>query len=104
MIKNGVSVAIIGKPNAGKSTLLNTLLNEDRAIVSEIPGTTRDTIEEVINIDGILFRLIDTAGIREHTSDVIETAGVERSLEKMKQADLVLYLFDVNEARLKLEV
>jgi tRNA modification GTPase len=97
VIKNGVSVAIIGKPNAGKSTLLNTLLNENRAIVSEIPGTTRDTIEEVLNIDGILFRLIDTAGIREHTHDVIESIGVEKSLEKMKQADVVLYLFDVNE-------
>jgi len=90
-------VAIVGKPNAGKSTLLNTLLNEDRAIVSEIPGTTRDTIEEVINIDGILFRLIDTAGIRQHTADVIESVGVKRSLEKMKQADLVLYMFDVKE-------
>jgi tRNA modification GTPase len=101
VIKNGVSVAIIGKPNAGKSTLLNVLLNEDRAIVSDIPGTTRDTIEEILNIDGILFRLIDTAGIRQHTSDVIETAGVERSLEKMKQADLVLYLFDVEEDRLE---
>lgn len=98
-IRNGVSVAIIGKPNAGKSTLLNTLLNEDRAIVSDIPGTTRDTIEEVINIDGILFRLIDTAGIRRHTSDVIETAGVERSLEKMKKADLVLYLFDAKDSK-----
>lgn len=97
VIRNGVSVAIIGKPNAGKSTLLNTLLNENRAIVSDIPGTTRDTIEEVINIGGILFRLIDTAGIRQHTSDVIETAGVERSLEKMKQADLVLYLFDASD-------
>jgi tRNA modification GTPase len=97
VIKNGVSVAIIGKPNAGKSTLLNTLLNENRAIVSEIAGTTRDTIEEVLNIDGILFRLIDTAGIREHTHDVIESIGVEKSLEKMKQADVVLYLFDVNE-------
>ena len=97
VIKNGVSVAIIGKPNAGKSTLLNTLLNENRAIVSDIPGTTRDTIEEVINIDGILFRLIDTAGIRQHSSDVIESAGMERSLEKMKQADLVLYLSDVAE-------
>ncbi len=94
VIKNGVSVAIIGKPNAGKSTLLNTLLNENRAIVSDIPGTTRDTIEEIINIDGILFRLIDTAGIRLHTSDVIESAGVERSMEKMRQADLVIYLFD----------
>lgn len=97
VIKNGVSVAIIGKPNAGKSTLLNVLLNEERAIVSEIPGTTRDTIEEIINIDGILFRLIDTAGIRSHSSDVIESVGIEKSLEKMKQADIVLYLFDVNE-------
>lgn len=97
VIKNGVSVAIIGKPNAGKSTLLNSLLNEDRAIVSEIPGTTRDTIEEIINIDGILFRLIDTAGIRQHTHDVIEGFGIEKSLQKMKQADIVIYLFDVNE-------
>ena len=95
VIRNGISVAIIGKPNAGKSTLLNVLLNEERAIVSEIPGTTRDTIEELINIDGILFRLIDTAGIRKHSGDLIESAGMERSLEKMKQADLVLYLFDV---------
>ena len=97
VIKNGVSVAIIGKPNAGKSTLLNSLLNEDRAIVSEIAGTTRDTIEEVINIDGIIFRLIDTAGIRSHSSDLIEAAGIERSVKKMNEADLVLYLFDVNE-------
>lgn len=96
VIKNGVKVAIVGKPNAGKSTLLNTLLNENRAIVSEIAGTTRDTIEEIINIDGILFRLIDTAGIRE-SSDTIEIIGVERSLEKIKSADVVLYLFDVNE-------
>ena len=96
VIKNGVTVAIIGKPNAGKSTLLNTLLNENRAIVSEIAGTTRDTIEEVLNVDGILFRFIDTAGIREHTADVVENIGVERSLEKMRQADVVLYLFDVN--------
>ncbi len=97
VIRNGVQVAIIGKPNAGKSTLLNTLLNENRAIVSDIAGTTRDTVEEVLNIDGILFRLIDTAGIREHTHDVIESIGVERSLEKMRAADIVLYLFDVNE-------
>jgi tRNA modification GTPase len=97
VIKNGVQVAIIGRPNAGKSTLLNTLLNENRAIVSDIAGTTRDTIEELLNIDGILFRLIDTAGIRTHTSDLIESIGVERSLEKMNQADVVIYLFDVNE-------
>lgn len=96
VIKNGVSVAIVGKPNAGKSTLLNTLLNENRAIVSEIAGTTRDTIEEVINIHGILFRLIDTAGIREHSKDVIENMGVEKSKEKIRQADIVLYLFDLN--------
>lgn len=103
VIKNGVSVAIIGKPNAGKSTLLNTLLNENRAIVSDIPGTTRDTIEEIINIDGILFRLIDTAGIRQHTADVIESAGVERSIEKMQQADLVLFLFDAADDKQEVE-
>ncbi len=97
VIKNGVSVAIIGKPNAGKSTLLNTLLNENRAIVSEIAGTTRDTIEEMLNINGILFRLIDTAGIREHSTDVIEMVGIERSLEKMQSADVILYIYDVNE-------
>jgi tRNA modification GTPase len=97
VIKNGVSVAIVGKPNAGKSTLLNTLLNENRAIVSEIAGTTRDTIEEVININGILFRLIDTAGIREHSQDIIENMGVVKSKEKIKQAGIVLYLFDINE-------
>ena len=97
VIKNGVSTAIVGKPNAGKSTLLNGLLNENRAIVSDIPGTTRDTIEEVLNIDGILFRLIDTAGLRSHTTDTIETAGIERSLQKMQSADLVLYVFDASE-------
>lgn len=97
VIRQGVQVAIIGKPNAGKSTLLNSLLNDNRAIVSEIAGTTRDTIEEALNIDGIIFRLIDTAGIREHTTDVIEKIGVERSLEKIRQADIVVYLFDVQE-------
>jgi tRNA modification GTPase len=96
VIKNGVSVAIVGKPNAGKSTLLNTLLNENRAIVSEIAGTTRDTIEEVINIDGILFRLIDTAGIRDDSSDIIELIGIEKSREKIEHSDEVIYIFDVN--------
>ena len=100
VIKEGVQVAIVGKPNAGKSTLLNALLNENRAIVSEIAGTTRDTIEEVLNIDGILFRLVDTAGIRHHTTDIIEQMGVGRSLEKIRQADVVLYVFDVIEEQL----
>jgi tRNA modification GTPase len=95
VIRNGVQVAIIGKPNAGKSTLLNTLLNENRAIVSEIAGTTRDTVEEIINIEGILFRLIDTAGIRAGENE-IETIGIEKSLEKMRNADIVIYLFDVS--------
>lgn len=95
-IKQGVKVAIIGKPNAGKSTLLNALLNEERAIVSDIAGTTRDTIEETLNIDGILFRLIDTAGIREHTMDTIEKIGIERSREAMRQADVIIYLFDLH--------
>lgn len=103
VIRNGVSVAIVGKPNAGKSTLLNSLLNENRAIVSDIPGTTRDTIEEILNIDGILFRLIDTAGIREHTGDLVENEGMERSLVKMKQADLVLYLFDAAETAVEIQ-
>lgn len=94
VIRNGVNVAIIGRPNAGKSTLLNALLNEERAIVSEIAGTTRDTIEETLNINGILFRLVDTAGIREHTTDVIEQIGVQRSKEAMSKADIVVYLFD----------
>ena len=96
VIKNGVSVAIIGKPNAGKSTLLNVLLNENRAIVSELEGTTRDTIEEVLNINGVLFRLIDTAGIRKKATDIIESIGIQRSYDMMEKADLVLYLFDVN--------
>ncbi|MFM2284578.1 MAG: hypothetical protein RLZZ543_75 [Bacteroidota bacterium] len=95
VVRNGVSVAIIGKPNVGKSTLLNALLKEERAIVSEIAGTTRDTIEETLNIEGVLYRLIDTAGIRQNSKDQIENIGIERSLEKMRTADLVVYLFDV---------
>ena len=95
VIKNGVNTVIAGKPNAGKSTLLNALLNEERAIVSEIPGTTRDTIEEVLNIKGIQFRFIDTAGIRT-TEDVIEKLGVAKTMEKLKQSSVYIYLFDVN--------
>jgi len=92
-IKNGVPVAIIGKPNAGKSTLLNALLNEERAIVSDIPGTTRDTIEETMTIDGITFRFIDTAGIRE-TQDTIEAIGVEKAREKVDSAKIVIHLYE----------
>ncbi|RYG54064.1 MAG: GTP-binding protein, partial [Chitinophagaceae bacterium] len=86
-------------PNAGKSTLLNALLNEERAIVSDIPGTTRDTIEEVLNIKGILFRLIDTAGIRDHSTDEIENLGMERSRMNAEKADLILYLRDMTEEK-----
>jgi len=93
VLKNGVPVVIAGKPNVGKSTLLNALLNEERAIVSDIAGTTRDTIEDEINIHGVTFRFIDTAGIRD-TQDVIEAKGVERTREKMKQARLIIYLVD----------
>jgi tRNA modification GTPase len=95
VLKHGVNTVIAGKPNAGKSTLLNTLLNEERAIVSDIPGTTRDTIEEILNLRGIQFRFIDTAGIRT-TTDLVEKAGVERAMEKLKQSSVYIYLFDVN--------
>lgn len=94
VIKNGVPTVIAGKPNAGKSTLLNALLKEEKAIVSDIPGTTRDSIEDEINIEGVVFRFIDTAGIRE-TTDVIEALGVQRTHSKMKEASLILYLFDL---------
>ncbi len=93
-IKNGVPTVIAGKPNAGKSTLLNALIKEDRAIVSDIAGTTRDTIEEVFSIGGINFRLIDTAGIRTHTADLIESIGIEKTYEKIRLASIVVYLFD----------
>jgi len=95
VIKNGVPVTILGRPNAGKSTLLNALLNEERAIVSDIPGTTRDTIEEILNIEGIPFRFIDTAGLR-NTSDEIEKMGVKRALDKMDKSAIYIYLFDIN--------
>lgn len=94
VIKNGVSTVIAGRPNAGKSTLLNALLNEERAIVSDIAGTTRDTIEEVLNINGVQFRLIDTAGIRE-AQDQIEVIGVEKTMQKIQQSAVLVYVFDV---------
>lgn len=95
VIKEGVQVAIIGEPNAGKSTLLNAFLNEERAIVSDIAGTTRDTVEDEMVIDGVRYRFIDTAGIRE-TTDTIENLGIERTLQKAQQADIVLFLFDAS--------
>jgi len=96
VIKNGIPVAIVGKPNAGKSTLLNALLQEEKAIVSDIPGTTRDVIEDEMIIDGVLFRFIDTAGIRE-TTDIIESIGVEKAYEQIKLSSIAIYLFDVHE-------
>lgn len=97
-IKSGVPVAIIGETNAGKSTLLNVLLNEDKAIVSDIHGTTRDIIEDTVNIGGITFRFIDTAGIRE-TSDTIESLGIERTFQKLDQAEIVLWMIDATNAQ-----
>lgn len=97
-IKNGIPVAIIGETNAGKSTLLNLLVNEERAIVSDIHGTTRDVIEDTVNIQGIMFRFIDTAGIRE-TTDTIETLGIERTFQKLDQASIVLWMIDSTTAQ-----
>ena len=98
VIKHGIPVAIVGKPNVGKSTLLNALLNEERAIVSELPGTTRDTIEDLIVIDGVSFRFIDTAGLRA-SDDSIESIGIERTYNTIRKAAVILYVFDVTEAR-----
>ncbi|MEP0675702.1 MAG: tRNA uridine-5-carboxymethylaminomethyl(34) synthesis GTPase MnmE, partial [Nonlabens ulvanivorans] len=96
VLKTGIPVAIVGEPNVGKSTLLNALLNEEKAIVSDIAGTTRDSIEDEINIDGVRFRLIDTAGLRE-TTDTIEGMGIQRSYAKAEQSKLVLYLLDATQ-------
>lgn len=93
VIKNGIPVAIVGEPNVGKSTLLNALLNEERAIVSEIAGTTRDTIEDELTIGGIGFRFIDTAGIRD-TKDIVESIGIKKTFEKIEQAQVIIYLLD----------
>lgn len=98
VIKNGIPVAIVGEPNVGKSTLLNALLNEERAIVSDIAGTTRDTIEDELVIDGIGFRFIDTAGIRD-TQDVVESIGIQKTFEKIEQAQLVLFLVESSRAK-----
>ena len=101
-IKSGVPVAIIGETNAGKSTLLNVLLNEDKAIVSDIHGTTRDVIEDTINIGGVTFRVIDTAGIRE-TNDKVESLGIERTFQKLDQAEIVLWMVDSVNAASQIE-
>jgi tRNA modification GTPase len=97
VIKQGIPVAIIGKPNVGKSTLLNALLNEEKAIVSDIPGTTRDSIEDTIVIEGYRFRFVDTAGLR-HSEDTIENMGIERTYEKIKEASIILYICDMGSA------
>lgn len=101
-IKNGIPVAIIGETNAGKSTLLNTLLNEEKAIVSDIHGTTRDVIEDTINLQGITFRFIDTAGIRQ-TTDTIESLGIERTFQKMDQAHIILWMIDSTDVKVRFE-
>jgi len=89
-------MVIVGKPNVGKSTLLNRLLNEDRAIVTDIPGTTRDVISEEIVIRGILFRIVDTAGVRSETNDLVERLGIERTLQEIEKADIVLFVLDAS--------
>ena len=93
-----VLIGVAGDSGCGKSTLLNALLNENRALVSDIPGTTRDTVEEYLNIDGVIYKLIDTAGIRANTEDSIEQMGIEKSREKIEAADIVIALFDINQS------
>lgn len=97
IIRDGLNVVIIGKPNVGKSSIMNALLEENRAIVTAVPGTTRDVIEEYINIDGIPLKIVDTAGIRE-TKDIVEKIGVEKTKEKINEADLIIMMLDSSEA------
>jgi tRNA modification GTPase len=97
VVKNGIPVVIVGKPNSGKSTLLNAILNEDKAIVSDIPGTTRDTIEDTITIDGLAYRFIDTAGLRD-TADVIESMGIKKTHEKISQASVILLIDEISDS------
>lgn len=99
-IKNGIPVAIVGKPNVGKSTLLNALLNEERAIVSHIPGTTRDTIEDTMTIQGVNFRFVDTAGIR-NSEDVIESLGIDRTFSAIEKAEIILFMVDISQTSLQ---
>ncbi len=96
VIKNGVPTVIAGKPNAGKSTLLNALLQEEKAIVSDIPGTTRDVIEAAMNLEGVHFRFVDTAGLRDDTADAIEALGIAKTKEQLQKAALIIYLFDLS--------
>jgi len=102
VLKKGIPIAIVGKPNAGKSSLLNALLNEERAIVSDIAGTTRDSIEDTLTLEGFSFRFIDTAGLR-NTKDSIEAIGVQKALEKMAMAQIILYVYDATDTDLNLE-
>src|SRR5690625_656042 len=96
ILREGISTAIIGRPNVGKSSLMNTLVQENKAIVTDIPGTTRDIIEEYVNVRGVPLRLVDTAGIRE-TEDIVEKIGVERSHQVLKESDLILFVLNYNE-------
>jgi len=100
IFREGISAVILGRPNVGKSSLLNTLLDEDRALVTHIPGTTRDTIEECINIRGMPVRIVDTAGIRQ-TSEAVEEMGIQRARAKLAAADLVLFVLDAAEPQAK---
>jgi tRNA modification GTPase len=103
LVRQGVNIVIVGRPNVGKSSIMNRLLDEERAIVTEVPGTTRDSLEESIDIEGILFNITDTAGLRE-TTDIVEKEGISKTNKKISQADIILYVLDINEALNKKDV